>query len=325
MTNIRPINISTSHPAPAASFTSDDLIEQFLADSQIRQKSKDRYRALIRIFFEWVNEKNYILRDINLTQLLEYKKHLEDYRMKNGEPLSSLTINSRIVGVKVFYNWAESKGLSMNPARFLKSPKRTSKFMRSPLSVEECTGLLEYARRELGPRDYAIINLILRCGLRTIEICRLDCGDIKLLHGKRVIWVHGKGHDKKDMWVRLTDKAFLPIKSYVATRSPGSVVADAPLFVSESPLSPGGRLTPSTISEMVKSALRAIGLDSRNQTAHSLRHSAGTHMMRMGATMDQVKDTLRHVDKSTTEGYVSTLKDEMRLRDSAEELLDNLF
>ena len=60
-------------------------------------------------------------------------------------------------------------------------------------------------------RDFAIVNLILRTGLRTIEVVRADVGDITFKGNRRILRVWGKGHDTKDDFVVLTDKTYLPI------------------------------------------------------------------------------------------------------------------
>ena len=72
--------------------------------------------------------------------------------------------------------------------------------------------------REKSLRDFAIVNLLLRTGLRTIEAVRADVGDITFKANRRILRVWGKGHDTKDDFVVLTDKTYLPIKNYLATR-----------------------------------------------------------------------------------------------------------
>ena len=50
-----------------------------------------------------------------------------------------------------------------------------------------------------------MLNLMLRTGLRTIEISRADVGDITFKRERRVLKVWGKGHAEKDDFVFLTD------------------------------------------------------------------------------------------------------------------------
>lgn len=302
----------------------DALIDQFLIDSQVMENSKKRYKKSLGIYFRWIEANGFLLPEITLTELLKYKADLESKRLKNGSPLSNMTISAYMIAVKAFYNWAEGKRLvTQNPTRGLKSPKRENKFKREPLSEIQAIHLLEYFKKNCSLRDFTIINTLLYCGLRTIELVRLDIGDIVVKDGTRIINVQGKGKTEKDRWVILYDEAYLPIVEYLTTRK--DLKSDSPIFCSEGFNNVGGRLIPGTISEIVKAGLRGIGLDNRKFTAHSLRHTAATMAMRMGATQKQVKEFLRHASENTTAGYVETLEEERRIKDSAEGMLRGAF
>lgn len=299
--------------------THERLIEMFITDTQnLKETSKNRYRKSLKRYFDWVSGSGFTLDKITLTELLIYKQFLFGQKTKDGSMLSKFTVNAYLNAVKVFYEWANSKGLMFNPAKALKSPRRDAKFEREPLSVDQSKLLLEHFKKT-SVRDFAICNLLLRCGLRTIELVRLDVEDITMKAGTRIIMVQGKGKDSKDRFVVLSDKAYLPIMEYLKDRTTG------PIFISESMNGTTGRLIPETISRIIKSGLRAIGLDSKKFTAHSLRHTAGTTAMRNGATLSQVQEFLRHSSDQTTKGYTATLKDEQRLKDSAENFLDDAF
>lgn len=317
MENTPTINNSALQPAPE--LTPERLIEMFIADTQnLKETSKNRYRKSLRRYFEWVSGSGFTLDKITLTELLVYKQFLFDQKTKDGTILSKFTVNAYLNAVKVFYEWANSKGLLFNPAKALKAPRRDSKFEREPLSVDQSKALLEYFKNT-SLRDFAICNLMLRCGLRTIEVVRLDVEDITMKSGTRIIMVQGKGKDTKDRFVVLNDKACQPIIEYLNGRTSG------PIFLSESTNRKSERLIQETISRIIKTGLKAIGLDSKKFTAHSLRHTAGTTAMRNGATLSQVQEFLRHASDQTTKGYTATLKDEQRLKNSAENLLDDAF
>ena len=67
-----------------------------------------------------------------------------------------------------------------------------------------------------------------------------------------------------------------------------------PLFASLSNENFGGRLTTYSISQVVKSAFKKVGLNSKRLTAHSLRHSAATAMLLKGVDLVKVQQILRH-------------------------------
>ena len=135
--------------------------------------------------------------------------------------------------------------------------------------------------------------------------------------------MHGKGRDEKDNFVVLTDKAYQPIKEYLETR-PNAKGGD-PLFISTSNNSKGETLTTRSISGVVKEGMRAIGLDSKEFTAHSLRHTTAVNILRAGGRIEDAQGVLRHSSPSTTQIYTETIREELRIKNSAEELIDSLM
>ena len=168
-----------------------------------------------------------------------------------------------------------------------------------------------------------MLNLMIRTGLRTIEVSRADVGDITRKKNRRILKVWGKGHSEKDDFVILTDEAYLPIKEYLATR-PGAQAAE-PLFCGIGLGRSGNRMSTRTIQNICKEHLRAIGLEGHEYSAHSLRHTTGTQILKNGGTMMDVQQVLRHATPATSQIYVNTIMEDKRLDDASEELLDGSF
>ncbi len=301
-------------------FDSQSLINSFLADTQnLKSESKKGYRKSLKKYFNWVKQSDIPLQNSTLTEVLMYKKYLEDSLKKDGEKLSDYTIGTYLIAVKLWWAWANAKGIYLiNPAKSLKAPKKESRYERKPLDPEQIQQLFDYFKIQ-SLRDYAIITTLYYCALRTIELVRLDFGDIQMIKNNRVIWVQGKGKTKKDRRVPLFDKAALPITEYLKTRK--NLTKDSPIFVSESIMLQGGRLTTGRISHIVKAGLRAIGIDSKEYTAHSIRHSSATNAIRAGASEIQVQKMLRHVDIKTTKIYKRSVEEEDDLNNAAGEFL----
>ena len=294
----------------------EELEDKFIFSQDVKQSSKDLYRRTLKQYFNWVNKKGYLLSQIARPEILEYKEEL----LATGR--SSLTVGSYITSVRRFYEWAEANKFYPNIAKGIKAPKRKQQFKRQPLLPSQATELLNYYQ-EKAPRDYAIINLLLRTGLRTIEIIRASVGDITFKGTQRVLLIHGKGRDEKDNFVLLTDKAYQPIEKYLSTRS--NATGSAPLFSSTSNNSNGERLTTRTISYIAKEGLKGIGLNEKSFTAHSLRHTTAVNILRAGGSLETAQFTLRHSNPATTQIYTATLNEERRLQNSGEALLDNLY
>ena len=298
----------------------DEIVERFLkSSSKLRQNSRDLYRRTLKQFFLWAESRLHNLDTITIVELIEYREYL----LSPERGLTSLTVGSYITSLKKFYEFLESERRYPNIAKSLQNPKRKQQFRKSPVSVLQATELLDHIKKQ-ALRDYAIINLILKTGLRTIEVIRANVGDIVVKPGgQRVLLIHGKGRDEKDDFVILTEKTYKPISEYLETR--GAYSISDPLFNSTSNNSKGERLSTRTISHIAKEGLRAIGLDSKNFTAHSLRHTAGTSLLRATGDLEKTRLMLRHSDPKTTLIYVDTLTEERRLKDSGEAILDTLY
>ena len=294
----------------------EELVDSFINSQDVKLSSKLLYRRTLKQYFNWVNKKSYLLSEIARPQLLEYKDEL----LLSG--MSSLTVGSYITSVRRFYEWTEANKIYPNIAKGIKAPKRKQQLKKQPLLPAQATELLNYYQ-DKALRDYSIISLLLRTGLRTIEVIRASVEDITFKGSQRVLLIQGKGRDEKDNFVLLTDKTYQPIADYLATR--GKVNSSEPLFTSTSNNSKGERLTTRTISYIAKEGLKAIGLDERSFTAHSLRHTTAVNILRAGGSLETAQFTLRHSNPATTQIYTATLNEERRLQNSGEALIDSLY
>ena len=294
----------------------EELVDSFINAQDVKENSKKLYRRTLKQYFNWVEDKGYLLSEIARPQIIEYKEDL----LASGR--SSLTVGSYITSVRRFYEWAEANKFYPNVAKGIKTPKRTQQFKKLPLLPEQATALLDYYQSK-ALRDFAIINLLLRGGLRTIEVVRANVEDITFKGSQRVLMVHGKGRDEKDNFIILTDKSYKPIEEYLNSRK--DVKSSSPLFISQSNNSNGERLTTRTISYIAKEGLKAIGLDAKSFTAHSLRHTTAVNILRAGGSLEMAQMTLRHSNPATTQIYTASLNEERRLQNSGEALIDSLY
>lgn len=294
----------------------ENLIGAFIADQDVKQSSKRLYNRTLKQYFNYLERTSLQLDNITRANILNYKDSLLDSGM------SSLTVGSYLTVVRKFYEWTEANKIYPNVAKGIKTPTRKQQFKKQPLQPLQARELLKHLKTT-NKRDFAIVNLLLRTGLRTIEVARANIEDITFKGDKRVLLVHGKGRDEKDAFVILTDKAYKPIESYLEER--GRTNIKEPLFTSTSNNNKGGRLSTRTISYIAKEALKAIGLDNKSFTAHSLRHTTAINILRGGGTLEMAQFTLRHTNPATTQIYTSTLNEERRLQNSGEALIDKMF
>nr|CDL65453.1 unnamed protein product [uncultured bacterium]CRY94201.1 hypothetical protein [uncultured prokaryote] len=319
--NTTETNIATIQPEEVAAIPSKvtnwrDLLSYFVSTQDVKESSRKLYSRTLKLFFEWVEEKGKVIAGLTRTDIIEYKEDLF------GKGLSSLSVASYLTSLRKFYEWAEAEKLYPNIVKGVKTPRRVQTFKKQHLTEEKSGELLSHFE-SLSLRDFAIVNLILRTGLRTIEVVRADVGDITFKGGRRILRVWGKGHDTKDDFVVLTDKTFEPIKRYLDTRK--GAKPTEPLFSSDSHRNSGERLTTRTISGLCKGGLKAIGLDGREFTAHSLRHTTAVTILKNGGDLTQAQNVLRHTSPTTTQIYVESIKEELRLQNAPEALIDAAF
>jgi integrase/recombinase XerD len=309
--------IQTPTSIISPSFSPLDLVDRFISSVDIRPTSRSSYKRSLDLFFRWIDKRGYPINRVSSVELLEYKEKLL------LEGLSSLTISSYLTALRSFYNWLSSFTDYPNIATGLKLPKRKQGIQRIPLTPDKARDLLSYSSATKSIRDTAILNLLVRTGLRTIEVVRANVGDIQIRENKRVLVVQRKGSDSKDSIVVLTDKAYKPIEEYLATR--GRINNGSPLFTSTSPNSKGERLTTRTISKIAKESLKAVGLTEASYTAHSLRHTAGTIAIDSGESLERVQAMLGHSSPTTTMIYTKYALLRKRIESPPEEAIDRMI
>jgi site-specific recombinase XerC len=166
------------------------------------------------------------------------------------------------------------------------------------LAPEEVERLLKACSRRtpIGRRDYAILLLLARLGLRSGEVIALRLDDLNWRAGE--ILVRGKGlfHDRlplpREVGEALTtylrrDRPACPTRwVFVRMRAPHREL--------------GG---PSTMTTIVRRALVRADLHPVLKGPHLLRHSLATSLLRAGATMGEIGEVLRHRFPHSTEVY----------------------
>lgn len=316
----------------------NSVFEKYLGGVDAKETTRATYRKALESFSRWLDSRGADPLSIVREDVLAYKDSLlSDHK-------ASMTINLYLSAVRNFYKWADGEHLCSNVASCVSSV-RTKKdtFRKMHLENEQGAQLLTEAyltkkvsgmtpeitkklnsnEEVISMRNYAMLNLMLRTGLRTIEVSRADIGDITFKKDRRILRVWGKGHSEKDSFVVLTDEAYLPIQQYLDYR-PGATPSE-PLFTAAGFGSEGNRLSTRTIQNICKETLRKIGLDGHEYSAHSLRHTTGTQILKNGGTMFDVQNVLRHSTPVTSQLYVNTIMEDKRLEDASEELLDNAF
>ena len=292
------------------------LLAAFLDSQDIRQTSRDTYYWGMVQYFRWIESSGRVMKGMTAADIMSFKSNLIKQK------LSALTISSYLTAVRRFYAWTENTMLYPNIARSVRPPRGKKGFKKMHLNESEASELLTYLKAK-SLRDYAIVNLILRTGLRTIEVIRADIGDIKHKRGRRILKVWGKGFDDKENFVILGDATWGPIQEYLNTR--GKTRKDEPLFLTDGKGHRGARMSTRSVQYVCKEAMKSIGLDGHEYSAHSLRHTTAVLILKNGGDWQDVQRVLRHASPATSQIYTATIEEEVRLDRNPEGILDNVI
>jgi site-specific recombinase XerD len=148
----------------------------------------------------------------------------------------------------------------------------------------------------VGRRNYAILLLLARLGVRAGEVVGLNLDDIDWSAGQIII--RGKGG--KSAPLPLAADVGASLAAYLRGDRPPS--ATRRVFIRHrAPLVGFGNS--STISSLVRRALKHAGIESAHNGAHVLRHSLATSLLRQGGSLDEIGELLRHQSPNTTAIY----------------------
>jgi site-specific recombinase XerD len=148
-----------------------------------------------------------------------------------------------------------------------------------------------------GQRDYAVLMMLARLGLRANEVATLTLDDIDWRSGR--LRVRGKGRKRATM--PLTSDVGTALVSYLRDGRPAS--DSRQVFLRTCPPYTGFPSS-SGIRGIARRALNRAGVTGlAHQGSHIFRHSLATELLRSGATLTQIGQVLRHEDQDTTRIY----------------------
>ena len=167
---------------------------------------------------------------------------------------------------------------------------RKSTTLPAVMSADEIKTLIDSVK---NIKHRTIIMMLYSSGMRLSEIAALKITDIdsKLM---RIKVVQGKG--AKDRFTILSQQVLLELRAYYLIYKPIEF-----LFNGDKP---GKRFSVRSIQHLVQKALLKVGLDNKNYSVHTIRHSFATHLVDNGTDLYTVKELLGHRSLQTTMQYL---------------------
>ena len=179
----------------------ESLVESFIKFAGVAEKSAKTYVISLKQMFKYFYTNN----------IIEPKSEdIENWRDELiASDKSASTVRLYLTSCKLFFRWLAQEKIYDNVADHLKSRVKVShEHKKDALSVDQSRELLQAVKGDSlkALRDRAIMALMVTAGLRTIEVCRANVGDIRLTNGRVFIRVQGKGHSEKDQSVMLASQ-----------------------------------------------------------------------------------------------------------------------
>lgn len=163
------------------------------------------------------------------------------------------------------------------------------------VSAADVQRLLDTCDRSIrvGVRDFAIIVLVARLGLRSIEVARLELGDVDWRAGELVVRGKGRRQDRLPLPTEVGEA----LVAYLTDRRDPE--RDRHLFLTCR--APRGPIRADLVGDVVERACHRAGL--RVVGPHRLRHALAGELLRQGAGLVAISQVLRHQDLATTALY----------------------
>jgi integrase/recombinase XerD len=228
------------------------------------------------------------------------------FMVDHSRDRNTWSAKAMVTSLRAFLRFAHASGRMAVPLAGAVPAVASWRLAALPLGVSaaEVERLLACCDRETaaGLRDYAVLSLLARLGLRGAEAAGLQLGDIDWRAGE--IAVTGKGSRVER----------LPLPALAGEALARWLTRGRPRCESRAVFvtvrRPYRQLTPEAVRAVMGRACDRAGLERRG--AHRLRHALATEMLRAGASLPEVGQVLRHRSQLSTALYAKVDQDALR-------------
>jgi len=230
---------------------------------------------------------------------------------RSKKPLSAAAVANVSTALRGFFGFLLNEGLlKEDPAARLEQPKLPRRLPGDVISVEQVQSLLAAAeiRKPLGRMDRTLLEVLYATGVRRGEICSLDLRDMDLQERTLVVR-HGKGNKARKL--PLARSCANSLTAYLQETRPKLCKShpdslDA-LFLTRN----GRRIDASAVVRSLARLKKRAKLTDR-LTAHTLRRTFATHLLKNGVSLRHIQLLLGHENLATTAIYLSLDLEDLR-------------
>ena len=227
--------------------------------------------------------------------------------LRESAAVSVATTQNFVAGLKSFLRFCFVKGLvarDVSEAALAITGRRRSSLPRG-ISAADAKALLASCDRRsaLGRRDYALLVILLRLGLRRSEVAGLCLDDIDWRAGELVVRGKGARQDRLPLPADVGEA----IAAYLRRGRPEGDRRE--IFLRAR--APYGPIAPGTVASTVRRACRRAGI--AEVGSHRLRHTVACEMVAAGVPLVEIAQVLRHHSLQTTAVYARVDLNRLRL------------
>ncbi len=288
----------------ALTSTSLDRVLEGLIGGKMSPLTRRAYQYDAGLFVKWLHQQALSLDQLRSSDIERYRVWLDASYTKNAAA-------RKLVVARRLLEEAVERGLILyNPARKVKGFALDQETPHTALDAEQARKLLVAIDTTTlhGKRDYAIVALLIRTGLRRAECASLRLSDLGYEQGHHVALIRqAKGN--KRLKIKIPVDVWRNLEEYVVALGVNlAELSDAkpeqPLFVQfrkgDHPQTQG--ISGQVIQRIVETACLKANLGLK-LTPHGLRATFVTLALEGGAKLEQVQYAVGHADPRTTERY----------------------
>lgn len=243
-------------------------------------------------------------------------KDIVRFRNKQYEVKKASTVNTMLKRVKLFFEWCEKEGLvDVSPAKEVKLltevealPKWLDEKQEDLLfRAVRKKYLMDEANKSY--REYAIIMMMLKAGLRVGEVCSLKWSNVQIIGNGGKMLIRGKGQQQRT--VPLIPEMVEVLNQYKENHPPkGEYV-----FYSQKSDSITERMIQLIVKEFEGISAKNVLIDELHP--HILRHTFAHNLARGGMALEAIARVLGHMKKNgepnitMTNRYIKSNDDEI--------------
>ena len=268
------------------------LIQSFLDESDINQRSRAQYKRILDIYYRWLTNQGIDVHHFTKGDIVQYKRYIQTHCKER-------TVNNYLVVIRKYVNWLRDNNHTEVNMDNLKPVRVRLTFTKLPLTEWEVKKLLNFRERTIKDRrDKFMIRMLLATGFRLSEMLGVKVSDVSKHKKGYYIRIIGKGKLAPTQ-TRITERLYRYIMAWIADNK--LRVTDYIIFNTHT----RGSLNIITATMMIKYRMRRVGINDELKSAHSLRHTFAVTLLKNGMSIYTVKAAMRHANVRTTELYTT--------------------